>query len=55
MRVLAELPEQIDGSGGGENNFLLEARQVISKNADIRFLYEKNHTSEYSIAIGYYF
>jgi hypothetical protein len=55
MRMLAELPEQIDGSGGGENNFLLEARQVISKNADIRFLYEKNHTSEYSIAIGYYF
>jgi hypothetical protein len=55
IRFLAELPKQIDGTGGGENKFLLEARQAISTNVDIRFQYEKNHVSEYSIAIGYYF
>ncbi|MBG57931.1 MAG: hypothetical protein CMK46_06540 [Porticoccus sp.] len=55
IRFLAELPKQIDGSGGGENKFLLEARQAISTNVDIRFQYEKNHVSEYSIAVGYYF
>ena len=55
MRLLAELPEQLDGSGGGENHFLLEMRQVLSKNIDMRFLLEKNYTNEISIALGYYF
>jgi hypothetical protein len=55
MRFLTELPEQLDGSGGGENRFLLEMRQILSKNVDMRFLFEKNYTYETSIALGYYF
>ena len=55
MRFLTELPEQLDGSGGGENRFLLEMRQILSKNVDMRFLFEKNYTNETSIALGYYF
>ena len=55
MRLLAELPAQIDGSGGGENYFSVEARQQISEGIDLRFLYEKNGVAEYSLSLGYYF
>jgi len=55
IRFLAEFPEQIDGSGGGESFISLEGRLKLGVNTDLRFMYEKNKSAEYSINFGYYF
>ncbi|HIF17902.1 MAG TPA: DUF4105 domain-containing protein [Cycloclasticus sp.] len=55
MRVGIELPKQIDGSDGHENRYLLEARQQLGVNSDLRFSYEKNKSRQYGVNLGFYF
>jgi len=55
MRLSFELPKQIDGAGGMSSNYIVEARQRLGVNADLRLIYEKNKTSQLSIYTGYYF
>ena len=55
MRLLVEIPEQIDSSAGGGVTILLQARQSLGVNMDLRFSYERDVTSEYSLSLGYYF
>lgn len=55
LGFLAELPKQIDGSGGGETLLSLEARFKLDTNTDLRFHYEKNTSADLSVSFGYYF
>jgi len=55
MRLGVELPKQIDGSGGDENKYRLEARHRLGVNSDVRFSYEKNKSRQYGISLGFYF
>ena len=55
MRLLVELPKQIDGSGGGEDLFSLETRYKLRTNSDLRFQYQKNGSKQFSISFGHYF
>jgi len=55
LRVGIESPRQIDGSGGQKNKYVLEVRQVLGVNSDIRFKYEENDSRQYAVNLGYYF
>tara|TARA_R110002111_G_scaffold120260_3_gene183341 strand:+ start:9810 stop:11711 length:1902 start_codon:yes stop_codon:yes gene_type:complete len=55
MRLGVELPKKIDGSVGHKNRYILEARQRLGVNTDIRFRYEKNKLRQYAVNLGYYF
>jgi len=55
MKLHFELPKQIDGSDGMSSNYILETRQSLGVNTDLRFVYEKNKATQYSVYMGYYF
>lgn len=55
MRLGVQLPKQLDGSNGQKNRYVLEARQGLGINSDIRFSYEENKSRQYAVNVGYYF
>lgn len=55
MRLRVEAPRQLFGAKHQSNYYLVEARQRLSVNTDLRFMYEKDNAEEYSISFGYYF
>lgn len=55
IRLVAKLPQKIDGSRGNNRQFYMEARHRLGTNSDLRFLYEKNGSEQYSVSLGYYF
>ncbi|ATI03455.1 MULTISPECIES: DUF4105 domain-containing protein [Cycloclasticus] len=55
MRLGVELPKQIDGSGGQKKKYVLELRQRLGINSDIRFKYEEDESRQFAVNLGYYF
>lgn len=55
MRLGVQLPKQVDGSSGQTNRYVLEARQRLGVNTDMRFSYEENKSRQYGVNVGYYF
>lgn len=54
-RILIEIPKQVGGSKGVGNGIEFEVRYRLGLNSDMRFLYQKQKTTEYSLGLGYYF
>lgn len=54
FRATYESRAHMDSSQDSESIYAFEGRHSLSRNVDIRLLVERNKTTEYSLALGYY-
>jgi hypothetical protein len=54
FRLEFEKRHHLDSTEGDEAVYFFEGRHSLSRNMDIRVLFESNKTREYSLSLGYY-